>query len=155
MDRMGLAIGLGRALAGWLSASLAGAVSGLLLFSIAPLGGGLFGDFADGRSLETAAFLVMFIFVFALAASAIVAPIAVLAIRSLGLPRPWTEMAVAALLAAVLPFAINLLTPSAPLEQALAMLAITVPSGAVAGGVYWIVAVAPLHVWSGAAMSPR
>jgi|CXWL01.1.fsa_nt_gi hypothetical protein len=155
MDRVRLAIGLGRALAGWICASLAGALSGLLLFSIAPLGATLFGGFSNSRPLETAAFLVLFIFVFALAASAIVAPIAVMAIRFFGLPRPWTEIAVAALLAAVLPFVIRVLSPAAPIEQALALLAITAPSGAFAGGVYWLIAAAPLHLWSGAATSPR
>lgn len=149
MDRMRLAIGFGRAMLGWLCASLAGALSGLLLFSFAPLGDTLFGGESSALRIETAAFLVFFIFVFALAASAIVAPVAVMAIRFLGLPRPWTEIAVATLLAAVLPFAVRVLTPSAPAEQMLAMLAITAPSGAVAGGVYWLVAAAPVQVWAG------
>ncbi len=155
MDRMRLAVGVGRAMLGWLCASLAGALSGVLLFSFAPFGDVLFGGVSGDRPLETAAFLVLFIFVFALASSAIVAPLVVMAIRFFGLPRPWTEIAVATLLAAALPFAIRVLTPAAPAEQVLAMLAITAPSGAVAGGVYWLVAAAPVQVWAGAAMSPR
>jgi hypothetical protein len=139
---------------GWLCASLAGALSGLLLFSFAPLGDAIFGGESSALAPETAAFLVFFIFVFSLAASAVVAPIAVIVIRTLGLPRPWTEIAVAAVLAAALPFVLRLSSWSTPPEQVLAIFAVTAPSGAVAGGVYWLVAAAPLGVWAGAA-TPR